>query len=461
VGYIARTGSPGGNPDATPTANFPAIFGTANPLGAIIQAVWGNFAELFYYNIAGTVTGTWPSACYENGHGVAVRSDVDPASGFLSMFDVVVVDVSTTTLTLDVLRSASQGTAPGIIRIPGSVFRVDTSGTEASGGETAYLNVRVAPTTNNGNLGVSTTEFSVAQLVSADNPGTGGSAQVVADPSDPSLRELKIGVKDQQASNIVITEQVDDQLSNGQFTVKTPNGVEFTRAPVVSWDQTKGLQATLVTTTFPTNTITINVVGNAPMSGPGTIRISNIHFDLAASVNAGQVIVDIAPVLNTTGGQVLNGLDAVSLALGFAVTSVVVGEEGNPNVVQNVSVADGVVTLNLDVSPPTTVTGKLWIDLDVTPLFEGSLWVRPRTDALPTVDGFWVVLAAQDGQEVVNVDEFWYKSGSLSSTAAPATFLIGLDSSAVGQTITVRSSYSTDGFDSRITIQTVTMLIVN
>jgi hypothetical protein len=176
-------------------------------------------------------------------------------------------------------------------------------------------------------------------------------------------------------------------------------------------------------------------------------------------------MIDIAPVINPGGGggQDLNGLDDTSLALGYVVTSVVVGEEGAASIVQNVSVSGsgGCVTLNLDVSPPTTVTGKLWIEVVVDPLFEDLLWVRPRNTAVPTVDGLYVVLAEQDGAEVFNVDELWYKSGSLSSSAAPATFFIcGLTEDVVGQTITVRSSYSTDGFDERANIQTVTMILV-
>jgi hypothetical protein len=338
------------------------------------------------------------------------------------------------------------------------------------------VTIQPAGTLNNGNLGVETQTIQVAELVSGDNPGTGADPQVTAPEGD--IREVKIGATDQRASNIIISEQVDQQFQgatgNPQFTISLDNGILFHTQPVVSY--TGGLVATIVTTTYPTSEITITVIQGEVDGVPGVIRISDVHLDLDTTVPVGDVMVDIAPVVAANNVQTLIGLDAASVDIANAVPDVVIDADGS------VPANTELFLLKVKSAPATTVTGNLYVSVEFnnipadaagSDVLNGAVFYRPKVVPLPPVlpggASLYIKLVSvidpETGNDTLVVDnpgDFYYETGQLSATALPLRFKIGggLPNEYIGTTLTVKTFYTRSGesIDQSVAIDSVTVL---
>jgi hypothetical protein len=455
VGWVPSTAPPFNSP----TNYYPGLFHLRDPVGQGARSIAARISE-FLYKLDAPM-----SCCYEWGHAVAVRYDEDPTSGFISKYDVVVTQVSSTTLTVDVIRAPAVAGVRGKIVIPGSVFRVNTSGVEASAGETGdplMVTIEPAGTLDNGNLGITTQTIQVATLVSGDNPGTGAGNQVVAPDGD--IREVKIGATNQQASNIIITEQVDQQFQGAtgdpRLSVSLPNGILFHTQPVISY--TGGVVATLKTLSpYPTSTIEVSVVQGPVDGAVGIIRISDIHLDLDSTVPIGDVMAEVAPVVAANNVQTLIGLDAASVDIANAVPSVVIDESGA------VSGSVGTFLLKVKSAPATTVTGNLYVSVQAIPPagatdaeieFGQYVYFRPKVVPLP--NGFYVQLAAGPDGYLDGAASAYYRTGTLSETSLPLRFIIGGIEDLVGWGLKVQTFYTRSGesLDKKVAIDSVSVI---
>jgi hypothetical protein len=456
VGYVPSTAPPFNSH----TNYYPGLFHLRDPVGQGARSIAARISE-YLYKLDSPM-----SCCYEWGHAVAVRYDEDPTSGFISKYDVVVTQVSSKTLTVDVIRAPAVAGVRGKIVIPGSVFRVNTSGVEAgTAGETdvpLMVTIEPAGTLDNGNLGITTQTVQVATLVSGDNPGTGANKQVVAPEGD--IREVTIGATNQQASNIIITEQVDQQFQGAtgdpRLSISLPNGILFHTQPVVSYSG--GVVATLKTLSpYPTSEIQISVVQGAKDGAVGIIRISDIHLDLDSTVPIGDVMAEVAPVVAANNVQTLIGLDAASVDIANAVPSVVVDEDGA------VSGSVGTFLLKVKSAPATTVTGNLYVSVQAIPpagateeeiAFGEFVWFRPKVVPLP--NGFYVQLAEGPEGYLDGAASAYYKTGTLSENDLPLRFIIGGIEDLVGWGLKVQTFYtrSGQGLDQKVAIDSVSVI---
>jgi|GEM_PF-6258580 len=429
----------------TPMEYFPALF-RAVPLA---QVVYGTIiSEFIYYGAAifplGQNSGSF---CYEYGQAVAVRNDDDATSAYRSRYDVVVGALTGSRLVVDVIKPAFTGLGDhGIIRIPGSIFRVQTSGTASGTLEEQPILVSISYDNNDfGNTGVTeVAQLQIGNLVSQDNPGSGAGGQV---QRDGTLRDVIIGGSNQQASNLVISEQVGDQFqpadgNSGQLTITLAAGVQFFAPPRLSFSG--GIEATLVGTAYPARVITLNVEDSDGNPGTaGTIRVHDIHVDVAATVPAGNIMATVAPTVNGNNVQTLRGLDTGSAAIARAVPGTVVDESGS-TVNAVVSVSSGALLVRVAAAPTVETTGNLYVSFAAPtyPGLENAVYFRPADNRVPTADGLYVTLVSVDGGVtwVPEVASDWYEQSTFSTTKEDLWFYIGgLSSDFVGQTLVVTS----------------------
>lgn len=426
------------------------------------------------------------SDCYEYGHPISIRNDLDPASGFASAFDGVIVAIANNrVLVIDQLRRSTQPATPngtpGRLVIPGgsNYFTVDTSsaaGATPSAAE-APLTVTVSPgdtTIANifgdlGNPGVSQETVQVATLVSRETPGgeAGTDAQVQAE-GDQLLRVI-IGEDDQLANNLRIVEQVNRQFilgNNSQIRISLPNGVQFAQPPEVGF--AGGLEAFLRTTSgYPTSTIVIDVDQNlnaADAAQPGAIRIFNIRLNVNEGVQSGPVTATVEPVRDVLNNPTINGLVTSDVDIAIAVPRGAIGGTGaGSNVQQTVSVSDlGIVSIFLDVSPETQVTGEVFVTVTVEGVgdqdIDGQVFYRPSDNLVPII-----VTDPETGETFnlyITLQELPYKPvGTLRTNDPDVRFDIGL-AGLEGLSLEISSRYRIQDSGVMTTIQTVTLFVV-
>jgi hypothetical protein len=436
-------------PTQTPPENFPNLF----QLIPLAQVVYATIISEFLY-FGGQVfplSVNSGSFCYEYGIPVAVRGDRDPTSRFRSSYDAVISRVTGRTLVIDVIKpSVPAGTSPGgLIVIPGDQLRVRTAGTEAVSGESGVplrvtiqsINTEIEEVIGNqGNPGVTEETIAIATMISQDNPGATAGNQVVAE--DGTLRNVIIGVDNQQASNIRIQEQVSDQffLNQGsQIEISLPNGIDFTSPPQVSFSG--GLTAFLNSSAgFPRNAIFLDVSDAGPATG--VIRVHDVHLNVGANVAVGEIIARVRPTVNGNGVQSLRGLDDSSIAIAYAIPAGATVDVDDPLVRVNISAsASDPFLLLLNVAPPQDTTGEIYVSFatDVAGL-EDFLFFRPNDLRVPTPEGLWIVLVAEEGEFLPGAETNWWMQGALSSTMPDARFIIGgLTEDLVGNEFTVKS----------------------
>jgi hypothetical protein len=441
-------------PFDAPFSYYPADFNDSDPIANDVRLAAAANVEFAYYRDAIPPI----TRCYEWGHPVAVRNSDDGSSGYESRFDVVVTQVSATTLTVDVMRPATLGANAKIV-LPGSVFRVNTTGVEGSSGESQPLMVTIAPAGQFGNTGVDPANIQVASLISGDNPGTGAGSQITAPDGD--IREVMIGQTNQQASNIIISEEVDQQFQgatgNPQLSIALGNGILWHAPPTIS--SSGGVVATLATLTgYPTSEILVSVVQGPRDDVAGRIRVSDVHIDLDTTVPIGDVWALVGPTITSNNVQTLIGLDSANVDIANAIPATVISSSGTISV----SSVDTFL-LKINQAPATTVTGNLYVSVAVSgvPDLEGAVYFRPV--AVPLPDGLYVKLVNDptDGSYLPGAADFYYATGTLSESALPLRFIIGgVTSDLLGYGLTIKTFYtrSGEGLDQSVAIDTINIL---
>jgi hypothetical protein len=473
-------------PTQTPPENFPNLF----QILPIAQVVYGSIVSEFIY--FGTqifpLTVNSGSFCYEYGHPVAIRGDQDQTTrGFRSAYDVVVSRIAGGALVLDVIKPSVSATG-GRIVIPGSVFRVSTTGVEAAQGESGVplsvviqsINTDVAAAIGDlGNPGVTEQTVQIATMVSRDNPGTGASAQVTTEGG--IIRDVLVGVDDQKASNIRIAEQVDRQLEtneNSQIEISLGSGVAFTSPPVVSFSG--GLTAFLNTTTgYPTRTILVDVDQGPSDGAPGVIRISDIHINVNGTIGINKdIVASVVPTVGSNGVQSLKGLDGGDVIIARTVGGVIIGGGGSL-IQESVSISAGSVIIDIDASPEVETVGELYVSVQAPTVagLEDAVFFRPGDRQVPITveqeDGTTInlyVIAVGTVNESGTVDfttgaaNRFYRQGTLSPNDPSLRFLIGdLNPTFLNQVISITTWYkaSAQSLSQAQKIQTVEVLFTN
>jgi hypothetical protein len=502
-----------GHPWSIPGGIFDFLRNSNSPASAPLYLMAGGDTAHDYYNFALSAerdefgvqinTATTPdtadvSQCYEGGHPVAHKYNQDPFSGFQSVFDAVVYKISSDgkTLHIHVIRRSIQGSQPGVIVIPGSVFKVDLSGAEAEFVEAAPLTVTVTGS----NPALQTEQVQIATVIPRDNTASGDGQvfeQVVVEGQ--SLREIPQGTIDGLAGSLQIREQINGQFvtsAQSAFQLTLPNGIEFHSAPQIT--ASGGLEVSPSTTSFPSRTfvfsVTQNLTGAPNASLPGTIRVFDIHLDVDQNFPIGNVSMGVAATRLQNNLQSIQGFDDTSVNIARIIGGVTVGGNGaGSDVTATVSESSGKMTLKLDVRPPQDVNGQLYISLRVRLYDEdgNDLMINVGTDddpkmipfgniiylrpsLAPTADGFWVVMGGYIDSETYvdgpatadgvswnsNAAGLTYKSGALSRNAQEETFIVGLKGLG-GSAFRAGSWYKLDGasISDAVAIQQVNVIV--
>lgn len=369
-----------------------------------------------------------------------------------------------------------------------SVAEGSTVGVTANGGEAPYTAV-------SGNAGIATASVDNATItitgVSAgttvvtvtDSLGSSVPVNVTVNAVIPPLTVSSDNVTVDAGSTVDVT------VSGGQspYTASSGNTGVATATVAASTVTIAGVVAGSTTVTVTDNlgtNVTINVTVNVvipPLSvSPSSVSVS--EGDTASvtisggqspyTASSGDTGVATATVAASTvtitgvaeGSTTVTVTDnlgtnvSVAVTVSAAATPTIGGADAGPNVSATIDTDTvGEFILLLSQRPPTSISGNLYISIEVPALFPGIMWFRPSEDAVPP----YVQLVKTPAGFLPNAEDSFYFQGLLSPTADDIEFRVNTNGTQ-GLTLVFKTWYLPSGLPlDAVNLQLIQVVTIN